>query len=225
MTSYFYLFVLSIMLMNTVIADSRSANFEVKENSLLSKLNFPEIKGNTSVLISCSGIIKKNKKLDQALCYKNQAGDEVYIQEIYKAIKKSRFNPAIINKKVVEVFLQFRVYFKQDENDKIIQLISNAGYEENIEAYGMNYTAAQRVLGEEEWQKHCPKYNRYRLLSKAHLSQNGIASNANVTPLNGININQKCNLLINFTINNSQYIPAHANNEPIPSTYIELFGN
>ena len=44
-------------------------------------------------------------------------------------------------------------------------------------------------------------------------------------PLNGININQKCNLLINFTINNSQYIPAHANNEPIPSTYIELFGN
>jgi hypothetical protein len=125
--THFYLLFFSILMMNVVFADNQSANFEVNENSLLSRLNFPEIKGTTSVLISCSGVIKKNKKLDQILCYKNQAGDEVYIQEIYRAIKKSRFNPAVINKKTVEVFLQFRVFFKQDKNDRTIKLISNTG--------------------------------------------------------------------------------------------------
>jgi len=223
--THFYLLFFSILMMNVVFADNQSANFEVNENSLLSRLNFPEIKGTTSVLISCSGVIKKNKKLDQILCYKNQAGDEIYIQEIYRAIKKSRFNPAVINKKTVEVFLQFRVFFKQDKNDRTIKLISNTGYEENVNAYGIDYIGAQRVLGKEEWQKYCPKYNRYRLLSKAHVSPNGIASNANVTPLNGIDINQKCNRSINSTINNSLYIPAYTNDEPVPSTYIELFGN
>jgi hypothetical protein len=57
--THFYLLFFSILMMNVVFADNQSANFEVNENSLLSRLNFPEIKGTTSVLISCSGVIKK----------------------------------------------------------------------------------------------------------------------------------------------------------------------
>jgi hypothetical protein len=224
MHRYFF-FSLMLILSNVIFAANQPANFDDTENSLLAELNFPAIKGNASALINCSGIIKKNRKIDHIVCYKNQAGDEIYIQEIYRASKKSRFNPAKINSKVVEVFIQFRILFKQEKDNSSVKLLSNAGYEENVNAYGMSYIGAQRVIGNESWQNNCPKYNRYRVLSKAHVDITGAASNANITPLNGIDINKKCNISINSSINSSRYIPAHNNSKPVPSTYIELFGN
>ena len=216
---------LTLMISHVIYAANHPANFDSAKNSLLDELKFPAIKGNASAVINCSGIIKKNRKIDHIICYKNQAGDEIYIQEIYRVSKKSRYNPATINSKPVEVFIQFRILFKQEEGNSSIKLLSNAGYEENVNAYGMNYIGAQRIIGNESWQNNCPKYNRYRVLSKAHVDITGVASNANITPLNGIDINKKCNISINSSINSSRYIPAHINNKPAPSTYIELFGN
>jgi len=207
------------------LAESRSANFNTKDKSLLSMMVFPNIKGNAMVIINCSGLIKKNKKMKSFLCYKNQPGDEIYIQKIYKANKKARYIPATLNNKNVDVFVQFRILFKKTNDETKIQIIRNPGYQENIMAYGDNYIGAQRVTGNENWQKYCPKYNRYRLLSKAHVNKNGIASNANIASLNGITINDKCKNTIISTLNSSQYLPAKSNKKNVPSTYIELFGN
>jgi len=206
-------------------AESQSASFNAEEKSLLSVMAFPNIKGNVTVMINCSGLIRKNRKMKFFLCYKNQPGDEIYIQEIYKANKKAKYNPAILNNKKVDVFVQFRILFIKNNDETTIQLALNPGYQENIIAYGGNYVSAQRVVGSEDWQKHCPKYNRYRLLSKAHVNRNGVASNANITSLNGITINNKCKNTIISTLNNSQYLPAKSNEVNVPSTYIELFGN
>ena len=52
-----------------------------------------------------------------------------------------------------------------------------------------------------------------------------IASNANIASLNGITINNKCKNKIISTLNSSLYLPAISNEENVPSTYIELFGN
>jgi len=224
MFRYFLLIFLLLTLKDT-LGENQSANSNAKEKSLLPMMVFPNIKGNVRVIINCSGIIKRNKKIDSFLCYKNQPGDEIYIQEIYKANKKARYTPAIINNKNVDVFVQFRILFKKNNDVTKIQLIRNPGYQENIMAYGDNYIGAQRVIGNENWQKYCPKYNRYRLLSKAHVNKNGIASNANITSLNGITINNKCKNTIISTLNSSLYLPARSNEKNVPSTYIELFGN
>ena len=221
----YFLLISMFFVVKDMRAESQSASFNGKEKSLLSMMSFPNIKGNAMVIINCSGLIKKNKKMKSFLCYKNQPGDEIYIQEIYKANKKARYTPAIINNKNVDVFVQFRILFKKNNDVTKIQLIRNPGYQENIMAYGENYIGAQRVIGNENWQKYCPKYNRYRLLSKAHVNKNGIASNANIASLNGITINDKCKNTIISTLNSSLYLPAISNEENVPSTYIELFGN
>ena len=225
MISKHYILILLVFLSNLLLATPQSATFFHSEDSLLSKLTFPQIKGNTTTFINCSGIIKKNKKIENVICYKNQAGDEIYIQEIYRVIRKSRFTPAQINKKQVEVFVQFRVLFKQDDDGNEIKIFSNSGYEENVSAYGMNYTGAQRVIGKEEWLNNCPKYNRYRALSKTHIAPSGQASNANLKLVNGISLSDKCINSIVSSLNKSQYIPAFKANKALPSTHIELYGN
>ena len=225
MRSIYSILVIIVFFSNILLASSQSATFFHSEDSLLSKLIFPKIKGNTTTFISCSGVIKKNKKIENVICYKNQAGDEIYIQEIYRVIKKSRFTPAQINKKPVAVFIQFRILFKQTDDESKIKIFSNSGYEENVSAYGMNYIGAQRLIGKEKWVKNCPKYNRYRALSKTHVAPSGQASNANLKLLNGIKISDKCANSILSSLNHSQYIPAFKANNTLPSTYIELFGN
>ena len=55
-----------------------------------------------------------------------------------------------------------------------------ASYKENVDAYGINHIGAQRIIGAEIWQKHCPKFNQYNLLTKTHVNSEGSASNASI---------------------------------------------
>ena len=85
--------------------------FNTQDKSLEQIIKFPDIKGDISTTINCSGVVQKNKKIKFFSCYKNQPGDEVYIYEIYKAFKKARFNPALLNRKKEEALVQFRIFF------------------------------------------------------------------------------------------------------------------
>ena len=208
-----------------IFGESTPANFNVNEKSLTSSIKFPQIKGDISITINCSGVIQKNNKIKFFNCYKNQPGDEVYIQEIYKAYKKARFQPATFNNKREDAFVQFRIKFEKKNDNKLISIINNVGYEENLIAYGLDHIGAQRLVGKENWQKVCPKYNKYALITKTHINNLGQASNSSISDSKGITVNKKCVNSIIDTLNASNYIPAIVNDNFVPSTYVEVFGN
>ena len=208
-----------------IYGEGAPAKFNVKEKSLISSIKFPQIRGDISIIINCSGVILKNNKIKFFNCYKNQPGDEVYIQEIYKAYKKARFQPATFNNKKEDAFVQFRIKFEKKNDNELISIINNIGYEENVIAYGVYHTGAQRLIGKEIWQKLCPKYNRYILITKTHINNLGQASNSSVSRSNGMPVNKKCINSIIDTLNSSNYIPAFVNDNYVPSTYVEVFGN
>ena len=221
-----YLFLFSSILFSAhSVAERVPVNFNTQDKSLDQIIKFPDIKGDISTTINCSGVVQKNKKIKFFSCFKNQPGDEVYIYEIYKAFKKARFNPAQVNRKKEEALVQFRIFFKSEDNNNSINIINNIGYKENVDAYGINHIGAQRIIGTEIWQKHCPKFNQYNLLTKTHVNSEGSASSASIHNYKGIKISQSCNNWILSTLNSSMYIPAISGGIFVPSTHIEVFGN
>jgi len=106
------------------------------------------------------------------------------------------------------------------------RIFPNPGYEENVLAYGIDHVAGQRVIGKKEpWNEACPSRAHYRLLVRAYLGEDGKADNPSIEFGDGIRPIASCLDAIKATIVNSLYVPAMADGVPVPSTYIELFGN
>ena len=53
-----------------IYGESTPAKFSVKEKSLISSIKFPQIRGDISIIINCSGVILKNNKIKFFNCIK-----------------------------------------------------------------------------------------------------------------------------------------------------------
>lgn len=201
------------------------ANFSDGETSLSSLIEFPKLRGDASVAIFCLGLLTKKGKLEEHGCYQRNPGDETFVAEIYKAIKKARLTPAIYNGKPTTVVFQYRIQFVQKGEEQEMNFVANPGYAENVEAYGQDHIAAQRLFGEETWQKACPKQARFVVLAKANVDYDGTPGAVSLTPAEGIPITGKCQQAIIDNVLQSRFIAAMADGEPVPSTFVEPFGN
>ena len=102
----------------------------------------------------------------------------------------------------------------------------------------MQHVGAQRLMRKEAWQKSCPQQNRFVVMARANVDWDGNPSAVSITHLDGIPITQKCEDAIRNAVLDSRFIPvplprfppvrcipAFADGEPVPSTFVEPFGN
>jgi hypothetical protein len=206
-------------------ADSVPAGFGSGEKSLGELIEFPELKGDTIATISCIGIVEKSGKLDRHGCYKVNPGDDTFIASIYKAVKKARLTPASIDGKEVDVVFQYRAQFVKKGDTQTVEFVANPGHGENVEAYGSEHVAAQRVMAKETWEKSCPQQARFIVLARANVDYEGRPGAVSIEHLNGIQVRPKCIEALTANILASRFIPAFADGEPVPSAFLEPFGN
>lgn len=110
--------------------------------------------------------------------------------------------------------------------NRSIVLYLNPGYEENVNAYGIDHIAGQRAIGKKEpWSDACPKRAKFTVLVLAYLSETGQAESPTVQHANGVLPTATCQNAIMDTILASAYTPAIADGVPVPSSFVELFGN
>lgn len=195
------------------------------ENSFQNVIEFPELRGDTTVEIGCLGLLENNGKFDEHLCYRVNPGDDTFIRAIAKSIRKVRFVPATLDGKDVDVVFQYRAKFVKAGDDETIEVIANPGVVENVEAYGSDHVAAQRVMKRERWQDECPKKARFIVLARANVDFDGTPSSVSLQHMDGIRITEKCSTAIEQNLLASAFIPAEVDGETVPSTYIEPFGN
>ena len=230
--------------------ENRPATFDYEESDkqLQNLISFPkEVTGKVELVLSCVSRIQPNGKMDETGCYQMNQYEQAFASSVIRAARKARMKPAIVEGKSREVYLQFRVEFirekalpKKDDDKKdkkkkeeevvvdvgrALHLYLNPGYEENVLAYGYEHIAGQRVIGKEPWQDICPSRAKYSLWVRAYLSEEGKAASPTIEFGNGIRPVANCLEAIKDTIITSQYAPAMAEGVPVPSTYIELFGN
>ena len=207
--------------------DRQPANFHHEESKkrLVNRIEFPELKGDASAMILCFSQIAKSGKMTETGCFTKDNFDAPFAAAVMKAAKKSSLTPAIIDGKKYKIYLQFRVEFIAEGDDRKIFAYANPGYTENVEAYGYDHVAAQRVIGSEPWQGVCPQRARYLVAAKVFIGEDGQADTPNLEHLNGIVPTADCQNAIKATIQQSLYTPAMSDGYPVPSAFVETFGN
>jgi len=209
-------------------AQSRPATFDYEDadKRFDRLLAFPSVQGKLTVNLNCFSQVQANGKMDETGCYMKDQFDSPFAAAVAKAAKKGRMSPAIIDGKPRRVFLQFRVHFATDGEKQKIELFLNPGYEENVEAYGEDHIAGQRAFAKKEpWMKICPQRAQYNVWARAYLGEDGKADSVSIVHANGIMPTARCQDAIRETIIASQYAPAYADGVPVPSSYVEIFGN
>ena len=119
---------------------------------------------------------------------------------------------------------QYRVHFEQKGEEQNLVFLANPGLGENVEAYGIDHTAAQRLMEKERWQKSCPQQTKFLVLARANVDWEGRPSAVSIQHMGGIPITQGCEQALQQAILDSRFIPAFADGEPVPSTFVEPFG-
>ncbi len=188
-------------------------------------LQFPDVAGNFAIMMLCASQIETSGKMKETFCLIRNNGDAVFGDVIQQAAKKARLTPACIDGKQQKIYLQFRVEFTKEGDARNIYVYSNTGDPENVEAYGNEYIAAQRVIGKEAWMKVCPARAQFGITARAHVDVEGVASNVSLQHGYGIVPTGTCQQAIIQTIESSPFTPAMVDNEPVPSSFVEPFGN
>lgn len=210
----------------TAQTQHRPASFDHPEDSLVSRIEFPELRGDSTAVIRCAVQVSRSGKMEDNGCYVNEAGDETFIKAINEAARKARLVPAMANGQPLRVYVQYQVEFRKEGDEETVTIYNHPGVEENVKAYGVNHIAAQRALGDDEpWQKICPSRNRFAVLVRAHVAWDGRPSSVSFTPGNAMPITSRCEDAIRQTVLNSVFTPAFADGEPVPSTFVEPFGS
>ena len=207
--------------------DVQPADFdhEERERRLANRIEFPELTRDATVMISCFSQIAKSGKMKDTGCFTKDNFDAPFAAAIMKAAKKSTLNPAFIDGDKQMIYLQFRVEFIAKGEDREIKLFLNPGHTENVDAYGPDHVAAQRVIGKEPWQGICPQRAYFLVLVRAFLGEDGQPGNPSLERVSGIMPTSDCQNAIKETILQSLFTPAMADGYPVPSTFVETFSN
>lgn len=196
------------------------------EESLQALIEFPELKGDTTAVIRCAARVESNGRMRDNGCVANAPADELFIVPINRAARKARLSPAVADGRAMEIYLQYRVEFTKTGDEQTVRVYPNPGVKENIEAYGPEHVAAQRAIGKEEWQDVCPERAQYLVWLKGHVAEDGSQSNLSLTHGAGLSPAPRCRQAILDSVAASVFFPALAEDgEPVPSTFVEPFGN
>jgi hypothetical protein len=219
------IFVAVLLLPDDSRAERQPALLDTGEDSLARRIEFPELRGDTAATIRCAARIQDNGKMKDNGCASTTPSDQVFIVPVNKAARKARLTSATADGRQREVYFQYRVEFTKKGDDQTINVYPNPGVQENIDAYGADHVAAQRALGKEEWQDVCPERAQFLVWLKAHVAEDGTPSNLSLTHGGGLKPTPRCEEAVLGTASGSLFFPALADGEPVPSTYVEPYGN
>lgn len=209
----------------TALAERTAAQFGTGDDTLAKRIEFPELRGDTTAVLRCAARVQTDGDMEDNGCYVESPADQVFVDPINKAARKAELVPATADGREYEIYLQYRVRFTKAGDDATVDVWLNPGITENIEAYGEDHIAAQRVIGEEKWQDVCPARAEYLVWLKAHVAHDGTPSNLSLSHGAGLTPSPRCQQAILRTVEQSLFFPALADGEPVPSTYAEPFGN
>ena len=109
--------------------DRQPANFDVedREKVLGNRIVFPQIKGDVSAMIDCFSIVETGGKMKNYGCFTKDQFDAPFAQAVNMAAKKARMNPAVIDGKKREIYMQFRAEFIAEGDERTVDLYLNPG--------------------------------------------------------------------------------------------------
>ena len=211
-----------LMPMLTMGQTHTPASFGSYKEDFLSKIDFPDINEGNPLTIKCAGRITDRGKFDTIICLDdaNFDGDKEISRntgsEIAKVTESIRVNPARVDGRRVEVWYNFSVVFQVVNGAQQVDLVDN--HFRNSDSYGEEYIAAQRYNGD---LSSCISSLRGAVFMQASISEGGEVQS--VTPMGNNSSGGGCTDRLMEDMQQSTYIPAFFDGNPVASTYVEIF--
>ncbi len=197
------------------------ATFGSKAESLIDKLDFPDISEDTPLAVKCAGRITSRGVFDSLLCLNdsNFKGDSSLPREVGAEVSKIaanvRVEPAKVDGKRVKVWYSFTILFENRGGTEHVEIVDN--HARNQSEYGVAYQAAQRYEGDVP---SCASNLSSAVFVQASVSDSGQVQD--VSPMGNAEMNSCTERLI-ANLQESTYIPAMSDGSPVASTYVEIF--
>ena len=117
------------------------ANFVEGKKSLKNRVNFPRVKDDVHVVVTCDSHATARERIDDARCSSPHDPELKYTLAVRRAARSARLTPAIVNGKKQDVVFQFSVVFSRQGDTETISVYPHS--RNNVERYGLNYIGAQ----------------------------------------------------------------------------------
>ncbi|NKB35284.1 MAG: hypothetical protein GKR91_19475 [Pseudomonadales bacterium] len=198
------------------------ASFGSYADEFVSKLDFPNVSGGSTLTVKCAGRITDRGKFGTIICLDDPDfnGDSSIPRDVGSEIARMaqdvRVNPARVDGRRVEVWYNFSVRFQLKNGAEHIEIIDN--HFRNKDNYGDNYVGAQRYNGD---MSSCARNLRGAVFLQASISEGGEVQN--VSQLGNSSSGGSCAGQLVEDMQSSAYIPAFFEGNPVASTYVEIF--
>lgn len=194
------------------------ARFVEGERSMQSQIRFPDIDGDTEVVVSCTGHATAKGRLKDARCSAPNDPKLMFTMAVSRRFNSVRLTPAIVNGRAEEVDFQFTVVFKKlGESETFDIYLHNM---KNVERLGLNYIGAQRY-SEHPWPGRCLEFTRDDLIMEvAIVNELGIASEFDVLAAN-FGMSVACRNGFATHLQNGKWIPAFHDGQMVESVWAQ----
>lgn len=196
------------------------AEFGEFKADFVERLWTPDLQDGDRLVVKCGAFIGLNGRFSNPYCY-DDIEDLSFSREVSNRVRRAtrniRLEPARVDERIVAVWFNFSIIFTQQAGEQSAQVVEN--HMVNEAEYGLDYIAAQR-WNDSSWS--CGLLPNIRFNVTAFISENGELTGFGETE--NFN-NDHCLRMVQRNMRSSQFIPATIDGSPVPSTYIELFGD
>ena len=206
---------LSIADEQAVLPAMTPANFNDSPRSLQNRIQFPKIKEDLAVTITCGARLDQLGEFANNYCWSSVEKMQGLIKSINRAARDARITAATVNGVSASVWFQYSVEFRKDGDNETISVFPNWGL--NREFYGTDYIGPQLYNAVPD-SMNCNRNQSFNVAMYIDAD----ASIHDPEVISGEPTDQCRDQFANF-VKNARFMPAHHNGQPCPARYVDFW--
>ena len=193
------------------------ANFVEGERSLKNLIRFPKIKGDLSIVVTCTSIGTAKGRIQEAKCSAADDPDQKFAIAVSRRTRSARITPAIVDGKNEQVDFQFNVVFTRIGETETIDVYTNN--HKNLDRFGPDYISAQRYSPYELPDVCKERRLSYLILEIAVVTKEGRVKESDLH-VDSIGIAKVCETSLREITRRSRFVPAFHDGSPVESVWV-----
>lgn len=194
-----------------------SANFVEGERSLKNLIRFPKVKGDLSIVVTCTSIGTAKGRIQEAKCSAADDPKQKFAIAVSRRTKSARITPATVAGKNEQVDFQFSVIFTRTGEAETIAVYTNN--RKNLDRFGPDYVSAQRYSPYELPDVCKERRASYLILEIAVVTKEGTVKESDLH-VDSIGIVKVCETSLREITKSSRFVPAFHDGSPVESIWV-----
>ncbi len=195
----------------------KSANFVEGKRSLKNLIKFPKVKGDLSIVVTCTSIGTAKGRIQEAKCSAADDPSQKFAIAVSRRTKSARITPAVVDGKDEQVDFQFNVVFTRAGETETIDVYTNN--HKNLDRFGPDYISAQRYSPYELPDVCKDRRLSFLILEIAVVTKEGRVKESDLH-VDSIGIAKVCETSLREITRSSRFVPAFHDGVAVESIWV-----